>query len=89
MLDQLFFDRDCKELAKALIGKVLRRKFQGIWLSAIIVETEAYYLDDKASHASLGFTEKKRALFMEPGTIYMYYARGGTGLDLLTHSNGH
>jgi len=43
-------------------------------LTAQILETEAYYLNDKASHASLGFTEKRKALFMPPGTIYMYFS---------------
>ncbi|MDV3444008.1 DNA-3-methyladenine glycosylase, partial [Pseudomonas otitidis] len=36
----------------------------GRWLSARIIETEAYYLAEKGSHASLGYTEKRRALFL-------------------------
>jgi len=67
-------------LARALIGKVLRHRVDHpdggrIWLAAKIIETEAYYLTEKGSHSSLGWTEARRAMFMEPGTIYMYYAR--------------
>ncbi len=69
-----FFDQDACTLAKQLLGKVIRKRYRSYWLSAQIIETEAYYMEEKGSHASLGFTEKRRALFMSPGTIYMYYA---------------
>lgn len=84
-----FFDRDAQTVAKDLLGKVVRHRCQGIWLSAMIVETEAYYLEDKASHASLGFTEKRKALFMPAGTIYMYYARGGDSLNISCRGEGN
>ena len=81
------------ELAKKLLGKVLRVKYKNnkkdIWLSAIIIETESYYLDDKGSHAFLGYTEKRKALFMPPGTIYMYYARGGDSLNFSALGKGN
>ena len=89
ILDSDFFNRDCQDVAKALLGKVIRRKYNDLWLSAAILETEAYYLDDKASHASLGFTEKRKALFMEPGTIYMYYSRGGDSLNFSCQGLGN
>ncbi|MGA2655318.1 MAG: DNA-3-methyladenine glycosylase, partial [Gammaproteobacteria bacterium] len=82
MLPQSFFNQDAIQLAKALLGKVIRRKIQGQWLSMRIIETEAYYLEDKASHASLGFTEKRKALFMPAGTIYMYYAHGKASMNV-------
>ncbi len=84
-----FFDQDAQQLAQALLGKVLCVKNQHIWLRAMIVETEAYYLTDKASHASLGFTPKRRALFMPPGTIYMYYARGNDSLNFSARGEGN
>lgn len=84
-----FFDRDAQTVAKDLLGKVVRHRCQGIWLSAMIIETEAYYLEDKASHASLGFTEKRKALFMPAGTIYMYYARGGDSLNISCRGEGN
>lgn len=61
----------------------------GIWLSAQIIETEAYYIHDKASHASLGFTEKRKALFMPAGTIYMYYARGDDSFNVSCQGEGN
>jgi DNA-3-methyladenine glycosylase len=58
-------------------------------LKAIIVETEAYYLNDKASHAYLGYTHKRQALFMPPGTVYMYYSRGGDSLNVSCKGEGN
>lgn len=82
MLARKFFARDALVVAQELLGKVLRVKYKTTWLSALIIETEAYYIHDKASHSSLGYTEKRKALFMPPGTIYMYYARGGDSLNV-------
>ncbi len=85
MLDESFFNRDPQLVAQELLGKVIRKGL----LSARIIETEAYYLEDKASHASLGFTEKRKGLFMNPGTIYMYYARGGDSLNVSCKGEGN
>ncbi|MDX2503124.1 MAG: DNA-3-methyladenine glycosylase [Gammaproteobacteria bacterium] len=84
-----FFDQDACTLAKQLLGKVIRKRYRSYWLSAQIIETEAYYMEEKGSHASLGFTEKRRALFMSPGTIYMYYARGSDSLNISCRGKGN
>ncbi len=84
-----FFQRDAQCLAQALLGKVIRHYHKGLWLSARIIETEAYYLAEKGSHASLGYTEKRRALFMDGGYIYMYYARGGDSLNFSAAGPGN
>jgi DNA-3-methyladenine glycosylase len=89
MLEKSFFDRDSPALARALIGKVLRRRWKDQWLSARIIETEAYRLDEKGSHASLGYTHKRRALFMDGGTIYMYYSRGGDSFNISAAGPGN
>ena len=89
ILEKNFFDRDACLVAKQLLGKIIRRKYQGYWLNARIIETEAYYLEDKGSHASLGFTEKRKALFMPAGTIYMYYARGKDSLNVSCKGKGN
>lgn len=89
MLSSRYFDRDPLLVAKGLLAKVIHVRYKGLWLRARIIETEAYYLTDKASHASLGYTEKRRALFMPPGTIYMYYARGGDSLNISCHGEGN
>lgn len=89
MLELSFFNRDACKVAAQLLGKILYRKHEGYWLRARIIETEAYYLDEKGSHASLGFTEKREALFMPAGTIYMYYARGKDSLNISTCGKGN
>ncbi|CAM3696786.1 DNA-3-methyladenine glycosylase [Pseudomonas wadenswilerensis] len=88
-LPDSFFDRDAGELARALLGKVIRHRHGPYWLAARIIETEAYYLTDKGSHASLGYTEKRKALFLDGGHIYMYYARGGDSLNFSAHGPGN
>ena len=89
MLPDAFFDRDAQLLARQLLGKVIRHRVNGLWLSARIIETEAYYCVDKGSHASLGYTEKRKALFLGGGHIYMYYARGGDSLNFSAHGPGN
>ncbi|MGB0668356.1 MAG: DNA-3-methyladenine glycosylase, partial [bacterium] len=39
-----FFERDPREVAPDLLGKVLRHRIDGCWLEARIIETEAYLL---------------------------------------------
>jgi len=84
-----FFNRDAQTVACALLGKIIRHRVENLWLSARIIETESYYLEEKGSHASLGYTEKRRALFAPPGTIYMYYARGGDSLNFSVKGEGN
>ncbi len=84
-----FFADDAQRVARRLLGKVLCHRLDGMWLAALIVETEAYYRREKASHASLGYTEKRKALFMAPGTIYMYYARGGDSFNVSCRGAGN
>lgn len=88
-LADAFFDRDACLVARELLGKVIRHRLDGLWLSARIIETEAYYLAERGSHASLGYTEKRRALFLDGGHIYMYYARGGDSLNFSAHGAGN
>lgn len=84
-----FFDRMPDLVAQSLLGKVVAVRQGDVWLKARIIETEAYYLHEKASHSSLGYTEKRKALFMSPGTIYMYYARGGDSLNFSCKGEGN
>jgi DNA-3-methyladenine glycosylase len=88
-LTDAFFDRDAQALARDLLGKVIRHRVGDLWLSARIIETEAYYLEEKGSHASLGYTEKRKALFLDGGHIYMYYARGGDSLNFSAKGPGN
>lgn len=88
-LADTFFDRDACQVARELLGKVIRHRVDGLWLSARIIETEAYYLAERGSHASLGYTHKRRALFADGGHLYMYYARGGDSLNVSTRGAGN
>jgi len=88
-LPDTFFDRDAQVLARDLLGKVIRHRIGDLWLSARIIETEAYYCAEKGSHASLGYTEKRKALFLDGGHIYMYYARGGDSLNFSAQGPGN
>ncbi|MCP8464099.1 DNA-3-methyladenine glycosylase [Pseudomonas sp. ZM23] len=88
-LPDSFFNRDALTVARALLGKVIRHRVGDLWLSARIIETEAYYLVEKGSHASLGYTEKRKALFLDGGHIYMYYARGGDSLNFSAGGAGN
>ncbi|QIV95987.1 DNA-3-methyladenine glycosylase [Allofrancisella inopinata] len=83
-----FFNQSALSLAHALLGKIICRYYNDHWLYAQIIETEAYELTDKGSHASLGFTLKRKALFMPAGTIYMYYSRGKDSLNISACGEG-
>lgn len=87
-LDTDFFNKDAKSLSIDLIGKVICKKYNNLLLQAQIIETEAYDIDDKASHSSLGYTEKRKAMFMPAGTIYMYYSRGHDSLNISAKGEG-
>ena len=89
MLPNSFFNRPALELAPDLLGKVMRYRNNGVWLSARIIETEAYLLAEKGSHSSLGYTEKRQALFKDGGTIYMYYSRGGDSINFSAQGPGN
>jgi len=89
ILNNQFFNYDACLVAEQLLGKIIRHNLSGNWLSAQIIETEAYYIDEKGSHAYLGFTPKRKALFMPPGTIYMYYSRGKDSFNISCMGKGN
>ena len=78
MLPQGFFDGDTVDIARAMVGKYLVRRYGGVTLAARITEAEAYVgRMDKACHA-YGYrkTERTRTLFTPPGTAYVYLIYG-------------
>jgi len=92
-LARRFFDQEPCKLARALLGKVIRHRYHANdrdhWLACRIIETEAYYLAERGSHSSQGYTPKRAAMFMLLGIIYMYYARGGDSLNVSARGEGN
>jgi DNA-3-methyladenine glycosylase len=63
-------------LAQALIGCVLVREDDAGRSSGRIVETEAYVLNDPASHAYGGMRERSASMFLPPFHAYVYKIYG-------------
>lgn len=64
-------------VARALLGKLLIRRFQGKDLICRITETEAYFGSaDRAAHAFAGRTKRTEVLFGPPGHAYVYLIYG-------------
>lgn len=73
-----FFLRDVLEVAPALIGKKLVRRFEDGRIEKYrITETEAYRgIEDRACHASKGRTPRTEVMFQDGGTVYVYLIYG-------------
>jgi DNA-3-methyladenine glycosylase len=71
-LAQEFYDRSVHEVARELIGCVVRHRET----SGRIVETESYHMEEPACHAFAGVTDRTRTLYGEPGRAYVYFSYG-------------
>ena len=72
-----FYERDTEQVARDLLGAVLRCTTSDGAASGRIVETEAYLGEhDLACHAAAGLTQRTRWLYGAPGTAYVYFIYG-------------
>lgn len=68
-----FYHRDCPEVARDLVGKVLVYRGNTLRIS----ETECYCGEaDTACHASRGRTKRTEVMYMDAGTVYVYLCYG-------------
>ncbi len=76
-LSRSFYNQKTLTVAQALLGKFLVHRVSGEEQVGQIVETEAYMgLDDQASHASRGKTNRTALMFGPPGFAYVYLIYG-------------
>jgi DNA-3-methyladenine glycosylase len=71
-LAHAFYDRPVVEVARALLGCVVRHGET----AGVIVETEAYHQSEPACHAFVGLTPRTVPLFGPPGRAYVYRSYG-------------
>ncbi|GAC1391279.1 MAG: DNA-3-methyladenine glycosylase [Candidatus Saccharimonadales bacterium] len=74
LLDKL--SQDANEVAPWLLGMKLIHQSPFGLISGYIVETEAYMMDDPASHSFNGKTVRNAPLFDRAGTLYVYFTYG-------------
>src|SRR5258708_17512959 len=85
--DRSFFARPATEVARDCLGEVLLHGRT----AARIVEVEAYLgVDDQASHAFRGITERTRVIYGPPGHAYVYLIYGMYEcLNFVSEEEGH
>jgi DNA-3-methyladenine glycosylase len=75
-LPQSFYKPSAEVVALRLLGQWLVRRTAGGFCGGPIVETEAYLVDDPASHGYVGETARTRVIYGPPGRAYVYFIYG-------------
>ena len=75
-LPRSFYRRSTIRVAQDLLGKNLVRVAGSYIMAGRIVETEAYFGDDPASHSYRGPTPRSQPMFEEVGHAYVYFVYG-------------
>ncbi len=90
-LSREFYLQDTITVAHDLLGKRLVFVREGIRLSGMIVETEAYLGEmDLACHSSKGRTKRTEVMYGEAGHAYVYLIYGIHELfNVVTRPKGH
>lgn len=86
-----FYRRNCPQVARELVGKVLVHRVDGEERRLRITETECYCGEaDTACHAHKGRTKRTEVLYAPAGTVYVYLCYGIHWLlNIVTGEEGH
>ncbi len=83
------FDGSAESVAERLLASLLVRSVNGIRLSGIVVEVEAYLSQhDAASHSALGLRKRNASMFKPAGHLYVYTIHTRHCMNVVTQSQG-
>jgi DNA-3-methyladenine glycosylase len=75
-LPRNFFNPSAAIVAPRLLGHILVRQTPEGTMTSLIVETEAYVIDDPACHGYGGESARNRSMYGPPGHAYVYFIYG-------------
>lgn len=90
ILPMSYYQKDAKELAPDLLGKVVCRKIDDDIIRKRVTETECYYgEEDTACHASHGRTKRSERLYDSGGLAYVHRCYMYNLLTIVTGPKDH
>jgi DNA-3-methyladenine glycosylase len=75
-LPRTFYNPSAAIAAPRLLGHILVRQTSEGTMASLIVETEAYVIDDPACHGYGGESARNRSMYGPPGHAYVYFIYG-------------